>query len=142
MPPTELTTPEAHGRLGTRERAFMRLLPPNPQPFDDAKLRALADAMIIDDTELNDGADAEENLFVPAGYTYFGQFVDHDITFDPTPLGAAERDTRSTVRIVSDAPVCLARPIAKSTSGSVAIRTSSVMRNSGLSMSGAAMLIW
>lgn len=24
---------------------------------------------------------------IPAGYTYFGQFVDHDITFDPTPLG-------------------------------------------------------
>lgn len=84
MPPTELTTPEAHGRLGTRERAFMRLLPPNPQPFDEAKLRALADAMIVDDDELNDGADAEENLFVPAGYTYFGQFVDHDLTFDTT----------------------------------------------------------
>jgi Animal haem peroxidase len=84
MPSTELTTPEAHGRLGTRERAFMRLLPPNPQPFDETKLRALAEAMIIDDDELNDGADAEENLFVPAGYTYFGQFVDHDLTFDTT----------------------------------------------------------
>jgi hypothetical protein len=23
---------------------------------------------------------------IPAGYTYFGQFVNHDITFDPTPL--------------------------------------------------------
>ncbi len=84
MSQTELTTPEAHGRLGTRERSFMRLLPPNPQPFDDAKLRALADAMVIDDDELKDGADGEENLFVPAGYTYFGQFVDHDLTFDTT----------------------------------------------------------
>jgi Animal haem peroxidase len=26
------------------------------------------------------------NSRIPAGYTYFGQFVDHDITFDPTPL--------------------------------------------------------
>ena len=26
----------------------------------------------------------EENLYVPAGYTYFGQFVDHDLTFDTT----------------------------------------------------------
>jgi hypothetical protein len=25
-----------------------------------------------------------ENLDLPAGYTYFGQFVDHDVTFDPT----------------------------------------------------------
>jgi hypothetical protein len=27
--------------------------------------------------------DAEENTGIPAGYTYFGQFIDHDITFDP-----------------------------------------------------------
>ncbi len=27
--------------------------------------------------------DDEENFGLPAGYTYFGQFVDHDITFDP-----------------------------------------------------------
>jgi hypothetical protein len=26
---------------------------------------------------------APQNAFVPAGYTYLGQFVDHDITFDP-----------------------------------------------------------
>ncbi|PIB23282.1 hypothetical protein BFP76_09745 [Amylibacter kogurei] len=25
-----------------------------------------------------------DNVNMPAGYTYFGQFVDHDITFDPT----------------------------------------------------------
>jgi hypothetical protein len=25
-----------------------------------------------------------DNANIPAGYTYFGQFVDHDITFDPT----------------------------------------------------------
>ena len=25
-----------------------------------------------------------DNAKIPAGYTYFGQFVDHDITFDPT----------------------------------------------------------
>jgi len=25
-----------------------------------------------------------ENFHVPAGYTYLGQFIDHDITFDPT----------------------------------------------------------
>nr|WP_251010468.1 hypothetical protein [Variovorax paradoxus] len=24
---------------------------------------------------------------IPAGFTYFGQFVDHDITFDPTSIG-------------------------------------------------------
>ena len=29
---------------------------------------------------------------IPAGFTYLGQFIDHDITFDPTPFGAAQRD--------------------------------------------------
>jgi hypothetical protein len=28
-----------------------------------------------------------DNSAIPAGYTYFGQFVDHDITLDLTPLG-------------------------------------------------------
>ena len=27
--------------------------------------------------------DDEENYGIPAGYTYLGQFIDHDITFDP-----------------------------------------------------------
>ena len=27
--------------------------------------------------------DDEENFGIPAGYTYLGQFIDHDITFDP-----------------------------------------------------------
>ena len=29
---------------------------------------------------------------IPAGFTYLGQFIDHDITFDPTPFGAAAQD--------------------------------------------------
>jgi hypothetical protein len=33
--------------------------------------------------ESEDAIDAEENLDIPAGYTYLGQFIDHDITFDP-----------------------------------------------------------
>ena len=34
-----------------------------------------------------EGAGAEEdNQNLPAAYTYLGQFVDHDITFDPTSL--------------------------------------------------------
>ncbi|MEL6665195.1 MAG: peroxidase family protein [Pseudomonadota bacterium] len=46
--------------------------------------------------DLADDAEALDLEFgskdVPAGYTYFGQFVDHDITFDPTPLGVRVSD--------------------------------------------------
>jgi hypothetical protein len=34
----------------------------------------------------------DENPTIPAGYTYFGQFVNHDLSFDPTPLSDAELD--------------------------------------------------
>jgi hypothetical protein len=54
---------------------------------DPATLSALAGTMIQDaePTQTADGAfDEDENpARVPAGYTYFGQFIDHDITFDP-----------------------------------------------------------
>jgi hypothetical protein len=91
--------PSGHGLLGTREGKFVRLLPPNLRPFDNDMLRRLAAMMIVADNELNDGADAEENLFVPAGYTYFGQFIDHDLTLDTTSSfadpGAAASNLRT-----------------------------------------------
>jgi len=33
-----------------------------------------------------------QNLSVPAGFTYLGQFIDHDITLDPTPVVDKQRD--------------------------------------------------
>jgi hypothetical protein len=94
-----MTSPNnGHGLVGTREQKFVRLLPENPKPFSDASLDALAALMIVVDTELNDGADAEENLAVPAGYTYFGQFIDHDLTLDTTSSFAAPTAAASNLR--------------------------------------------
>lgn len=45
---------------------------------DETILRELGEAMHV--AERKDGV-------IPAGFTYFGQFVDHDMTFDPTSLG-------------------------------------------------------
>lgn len=45
-------------------------------------LTALADAMSADFDPPRDGKDDEESG-IPALYTYLGQFIDHDITFDP-----------------------------------------------------------
>jgi len=57
---------------------------------DPASLAALA-AQMIADPDPGDTApvpdqpepDEDENPNIPAGYTYLGQFIDHDITFDP-----------------------------------------------------------
>jgi Animal haem peroxidase len=78
-------TPGTHGSIGQREGAFTRFFDKRLVDFDAAALKTLAVQMIgnAGDSASND-PDAEENLAVPAGYTYFGQFVDHDLTFDTT----------------------------------------------------------
>lgn len=57
-------------------------LPPL-EPSDDALL-ALGNTMFEASDQATDPAG--DNDAVPAGFTYLGQFVDHDITFDPTSL--------------------------------------------------------
>src|ERR1700730_767375 len=68
------------GRFG---RMF-RTLP--PAQFDEDILRQLGAAMTaqFEDTPTPETqVDDEENTGISAGYTYFGQFIDHDLTFDP-----------------------------------------------------------
>src|SRR6202012_2177192 len=47
-------------------------------------LDVLAGKMLAqkDDVDPQDAADNEEGG-IPAAFTYFGQFIDHDLTFDP-----------------------------------------------------------
>jgi len=51
----------------------------------DAELEALAASMVQEDEpdKSLDAEDDDQNEDIPAGYTYLGQFIDHDITFDP-----------------------------------------------------------
>lgn len=63
--------------------------------FDEASLWALAQTQLQGefddriakgepvDTPLNAREPEDENPYIEAGYTYLGQFIDHDITFDP-----------------------------------------------------------
>jgi hypothetical protein len=69
------------GRFG---RLFRRL---KPAPELSAKeLKALAESM-----REPKGAGAKfDNPKIPSGYTYFGQFIDHDLTFDP--VSSLQRD--------------------------------------------------
>jgi len=64
------------GKFG---RMFPQLRPLTPDP---AALKELADAML----DVSPDEPTGDNPGVPAGYTYLGQFIDHDLTFDPTSL--------------------------------------------------------
>jgi hypothetical protein len=68
-------------------RIFRALPPADFGPDDQSSLTALgklADKMtaVADPADPKDGPDNEESG-IPAAYTYFGQFIDHDLTFDP-----------------------------------------------------------
>ncbi|MDH4988576.1 heme peroxidase family protein [Aminobacter anthyllidis] len=64
---------------------------------DDAPLFELAKAMVEPDLAADDpGQAALDNPAIPAGFTYLGQFVDHDITLDLTPLADAQADPEMT----------------------------------------------
>jgi len=66
------------GRFGRMFRTLPRA------EHDEEDLEELAKAMTADpDPNREDAPDPEENRGIAAGYTYFGQFLDHDITFDP-----------------------------------------------------------
>jgi hypothetical protein len=57
---------------------FSQIVPRNAPPSSDALLEALAGAMVANPPE-RDGV-------IPAGFTYLGQFTDHDLTRDVTKV--------------------------------------------------------
>jgi hypothetical protein len=70
------------------EGRFTRLFGDLPAAkFSEADLEKLAEAMTADAEETptpEDKPDAEENSGITSAYTYLGQFIDHDLTLDPT----------------------------------------------------------
>lgn len=79
--PDPFITPEK--RLLVAPQTFCRLFDKGIQP-DAAALIELGLAM---ETEQDVTADPDSSI--AAGYTYLGQFIDHDITFDKTTLSQA-----------------------------------------------------
>ncbi|HEV7621387.1 MAG TPA: peroxidase family protein, partial [Flavisolibacter sp.] len=88
---------EATRRSSTSEGRFGRIFRTLPKAnFTDEALKKLADAMCAeggpDTPETNKPRDDEENTGISSGYTYLGQFIDHDITFDPASSLQKEND--------------------------------------------------
>lgn len=89
------STPESRTFEGRFGRMF-RTLP--PAEFDVCHLKNLADQIVAaaeDDVTPETETDAEESSVIPAGMTYLGQFIDHDITFDPTSSLQRQNDPNS-----------------------------------------------
>jgi hypothetical protein len=89
-------TPRSRLRAGRFGRMF-RNLP--VYAHDDRQLCEIAKSMIAEadpkDTRrvpIPEPPDEDENPRIPAGYTYLGQFIDHDITFDPVSSLQAQND--------------------------------------------------
>ncbi|HEU0316907.1 MAG TPA: hypothetical protein VFR49_06230, partial [Solirubrobacteraceae bacterium] len=74
----------------TMEGRFTRLFTPEeaaPATFELDDLKALSAAMTSpqEPKPTDEGTDdAEENSGIASAYTYLGQFIDHDLTLDPT----------------------------------------------------------
>ena len=90
-----IRSPNATGRFG-------RLFQLRPATFgrsdieNEANLKALAAKMVGQFDEPKDGKDDEESG-IPALYTYLGQFIDHDLTFDPASTLQQQRDPDSLI---------------------------------------------
>jgi hypothetical protein len=76
------TSPIFQGRFGRMFRSLRRAKFGETDDENLANLAKLGDAMSADFDPPKDSKDDEESG-IPALYTYFGQFIDHDITFDP-----------------------------------------------------------
>src|SRR4051812_48364695 len=88
---SDITRAYGKAREGRFGRMFKDL--PDYNPPDDV-LVELAGAMVESRPAMSDVSDSSEgdNLAVPAGFVYLGQFIDHDMTRDTTPLGARKVD--------------------------------------------------
>lgn len=79
------------GRFGRLFPGLRIFAPDNPAVraalLELGKQGGLMDAMDATPTPKN-----PDNTTIPAGFTFFGQFVDHDLTFDPTSILERQND--------------------------------------------------
>src|SRR5882672_11979914 len=76
------SSPFFEGQFGRMFRSLRAATFGNNDSENQANLAELAKKMSADFDPPKDGKDDEESG-IPTLYTYLGQFIDHDITFDP-----------------------------------------------------------
>lgn len=80
---------EAASPPGAGIGRFGRMFPVRAGDLSDDCLQAIAKAMIKEGdpgVKIDVAEAVDENPRIPSGYTYFGQFVDHDLSLDATSL--------------------------------------------------------
>lgn len=82
---------------GEERKFFLEFANKNMIELKDGNGKPLGPSDIANDRDIIEKLEKEFDSNIPAGYTYFGQFVDHDITFDPTPLGGRDSDPNGLV---------------------------------------------
>lgn len=94
----EIVAPRSRFREGGFGRLFpdldpwVPLKPDGSVPKDEEELKTLVMDLAREHMIEPSPADTTADSTLPAGYTYFGQFVDHDITLDLTPLSEQQVD--------------------------------------------------
>jgi TIR domain len=84
-----------NGATKTAGGKFGRLFDQSKTTFTKEALDELASHMVAAFDAREDGKDDEESG-IPALYTYFGQFIDHDLTLDPEPSFKKSKDPTAT----------------------------------------------
>ena len=79
--------------------ALARAMTAEPEVVTDARGKRQRDrhGHLIPKATPESERDDEENFGIPAGYTYLGQFIDHDISFDPASSLQRQNDPEALI---------------------------------------------